>query len=103
LIMPKKDKSGPAYQHAMAQRHFADIVIMQEKLSDGKPVFVAHCTTLGIASQGKNIEEASSNIREAIDLYLDECPEKVDDIPTVAPTFSFVEVRHAKASRIIRN
>ena len=76
----------------MAKKHYLDIVIMTEKLSDGEPVFVAHCTSLGIASQGSTIEEAQRNIKEAIDLYLEECPEKLEDAPESPPTFSFVEV-----------
>ncbi len=50
-------------------KHYLDIVLVKEKLSTGKPVFVAHCTSLGIASQGHTMEEATKNIREAIDLY----------------------------------
>ncbi|HON78049.1 MAG TPA: type II toxin-antitoxin system HicB family antitoxin [Spirochaetota bacterium] len=33
--------------------------------------YVAHCVELGIASQGKTIEEAKVNIREAIELYIE--------------------------------
>lgn len=32
--------------------------------------FVARCTELGIVSQGKTIDEAQKNLREAIDLYI---------------------------------
>lgn len=31
---------------------------------------VAHCLELGIASQGKNIEEALANLKEAVELYI---------------------------------
>ena len=60
----------------MIKKYFADIVINKEKLSTGKPVFVAHCVNLGVASQGNTTEEAMKNIREAIELYLEEQPEK---------------------------
>ncbi len=88
----------------MAQKHYFDVVIVKEKLSTGEPVHVAHCTTLGIASQGFSVEEAMKNIKEAIDLVLEECPEKLDEIEThEPPTFSFVEVmHHAKTARAIR-
>ncbi len=33
--------------------------------------YVSHCVELGIASQGKTIEEAKENIREAIELYIE--------------------------------
>lgn len=77
----------------MAKKHYLDVVIVEEKLSTGKPIFVAHCTSLGIASQGETIEEARKNIKEAIDAYLEECPEKLEDSGSEQPpTFSFVEV-----------
>lgn len=77
----------------MARKHYLDIVILQEKLSTGAPVFVAHCTSFGITSQGSTIEEAQHNIKEAIDSYLEECPEKIEELTAESPpTFSFVEV-----------
>ncbi|HLC74736.1 MAG TPA: type II toxin-antitoxin system HicB family antitoxin [Candidatus Nanoarchaeia archaeon] len=75
------------------KKHYLDIVIMKEKLSTGAPVFVVHCISLGITSQGSTIEEAHRNIKEAIDLYLEECPEKIDEVASESPpTFSYVEV-----------
>ena len=73
-------------------KHYLDIVILKEKLSTGKAVFVAHCTSLGIASQGSTIEEATKNIKEAVEAYLAEFPEKKEDLANSPPTFSFVEV-----------
>ncbi|MDP3742270.1 MAG: type II toxin-antitoxin system HicB family antitoxin [Candidatus Micrarchaeota archaeon] len=32
--------------------------------------FVSHCVELGVASQGKTIADAVSNLREACELYL---------------------------------
>lgn len=88
----------------MAKKHYLDILIVKEKLSTGEPVYVAHCTTLGITSQGLTIEEAQENIKEAIDLFLEECPEKLDEMESeTPPTFSFVEVtHHAKTASIVR-
>ena len=75
------------------KKHYLDIVIVEEKLSTGDSVYVAHCTSLGIVSQGNTIEEARKNIKEAIDLYLEECPEKLDEVASESPpTFSFIEV-----------
>lgn len=77
----------------MNNKHFLDIVIRKEKLSDGSPIFVAHCQSLGIASQGKDTDEAMKNIREAVDLYLEEQPEKYEELTTEeAPVFSVIEV-----------
>jgi predicted RNase H-like HicB family nuclease len=86
------------------EKYFMDIVINKEALSDGSPVFVAHCTSLGIASQGKDVDEAIANIREAIELYLEEQPEKYDELPKHdLPLFSVVEVtRNAKVADSVR-
>lgn len=33
--------------------------------------YVAHCVELGVVSQGKTIEEAQSNLKEAVELYIE--------------------------------
>ncbi len=33
--------------------------------------YVAHCVELGVVSQGKTIEEAQVNLREAVEVYLE--------------------------------
>ena len=38
--------------------------------------FVAKCPEVGTASQGKNIEEAAKNLKEATKLYMEEFPLK---------------------------
>ena len=32
---------------------------------------VAHCIELGVVSQGKTIEEAQANLKEAVELYVE--------------------------------
>ncbi len=49
------------------------------------------CPELGVASQGKTIKEAETNIREAVELYIDDVPKKdlesytnlIKELPTV--------------------
>jgi len=41
--------------------------------------YVAHCIELGVVSQGKTIEEAQANLKEAVELYLEDFEE--DEIP----------------------
>lgn len=41
--------------------------------------YVAHCVELGVVSQGKTIEEAQANLKEAVELYLDSFG--VEDLP----------------------
>jgi len=38
--------------------------------------FVAHCPELNIASQGKTVQEASTNLREAVNLFLEYADEQ---------------------------
>ena len=79
----------------MKKNFFAGIIINKEKLSDGSPIFVAHCTNLGIASQGDTMEEAINNIKEAIELYLEEQPEAYNELKTAEEPslFSFIEIK----------
>lgn len=39
-------------------------------------MYVAECAEVGTVSQGKNIDEAVSNLKEATELYLEEFPVK---------------------------
>lgn len=77
----------------MAKKYFIDVVINREKLSDESPIFVAHCPSLGIASQGTTVDEAMANIKEAIKLYLEEQPKKYKELLSDEfPLFSVIEV-----------
>ncbi len=80
------------------------IVINEEKLSTGKKIFVAHCNILDVSSQGKTFEEVKKNIEEAINIELEECPEKIDLlIEETQPVITFVDiVKNVKTSSIIR-
>ncbi len=79
----------------MEKKYFVDIVINKEKLSTGEDIHVAHCTSLGIASQGKGVDEAINNIKEAVKLYLEESPEKLKELSPAEcpPTLSFLEIK----------
>ena len=50
-----------------------------------KKVFVAHCLNLGIASQGKTMEESMKNIKDAIKLYLEENPKEMPETEDLLP------------------
>ena len=79
----------------MENRYRADIVINKEKLTNGEDVFVVHCINLGIASQGDTTEEAIKNIKEAVELYLEEVPEAYEELIRTSepPVFSFIEIK----------
>lgn len=46
--------------------------------------YVAECPEVGTASQGKNVEEAIANLREATELYLEEFPRQTSSHPILA-------------------
>ncbi|MFH0862848.1 MAG: type II toxin-antitoxin system HicB family antitoxin [Candidatus Altiarchaeota archaeon] len=58
-------------------------------------VFVAYCPEVGTTSQGKTLEKAVSNLREATELYLEEFPlGKVSK-----PIVTVFEVKNAKFAK----
>lgn len=61
-------------------------------------MFVAECPDVGTVSQGKTIEEALFNLKEATELYLEEFPIKSKEKPFI----TFFEVKHAKTEKGIR-
>jgi len=61
-------------------------------------MFVAECPEVGTVSQGKTIDEAVSNLKEATELYLEDFPLKVKRKPIV----TFFEVNNAKFKEGIR-
>jgi len=52
----------------MAVRTFTAVLHKEEDL------YVAQCPEVGTVSQGRTIEEAIANLREATELYLEEFP-----------------------------
>ena len=54
--------------------------------------YVALCPELDIASQGKTIEEARNNLKEALELYLKHADPSEIDLPKEPPFVSTLEV-----------
>ena len=69
----------------MAERTFTAVLFKEEDL------YVAECPEIGTTSQGKSIEEALVNLKEATELYLEEFPPPESTHPLVT-TF---EITHA--------
>lgn len=57
-------------------RKYTGVVVKEEKW------YVAHCVELGVVSQGRSIEEAQANLKEAVELYLESFGS--DDLPASA-------------------
>lgn len=67
-------------------------VVLEQEPDEG---FVASVPSLpGCVSQGDTREEALRNIREAIELYLEDCRESGDPIPSESGR-EFVEIEAA--------
>jgi len=76
---------------------FSTIVWIEEGM------YVAWCPDVDVASQGKSVEEALNNLKEAIELYLeDEDAIIPKERPTTILTTVSVEA-HAKAATKIRS
>lgn len=54
-------------------------------------MYVARCPEIGTISQGKTIEEAISNLKEATELYLEEFPLR-QKVRTFLTTFKVANV-----------
>ena len=73
--------------------------IIQVKINKGDKYFIAECVDLPVVSQGKTLDEAVENIREAIELHLE--GENLDEWD-ISPEYSILvnfelEPIHAKA------
>jgi predicted RNase H-like HicB family nuclease len=60
---------------------------------DGK-WYVARCVELGVVSQGKTIEEAQKNLKEAVELYLEDQPTSKKHFLEEAPLVTTLELKH---------
>ena len=54
--------------------------------------YVAYCLELGVVSQGKNIDEAKKNLREAVELYLEDQPKLKKKLSKEFPLVTTLEL-----------
>lgn len=59
--------------------------------------FVAECPEVGTVSQGRTVDDALANLREATELYLEEFPAA----PRGKPVLTVIEV-HGAAAKAVR-
>ena len=72
----------------MAKQSFSAVITKEEDM------FIAESPEVGTVSQGKTIEEAVANLKEATELYLEEFPLKKSPHPLLT-TFEVAEVIEA--------
>ena len=66
-------------------------------------LYSALCLELDVASQGKTIEEAKKNLREAVELYLEDVfasKEEKDFVPRPAPRAEWLKFFKAEAKAL---
>jgi len=68
---------------------FTTIIIQEGKW------FVARCVELGVVSQGKTIEESQKNLKEAVELYLEDKPKNKKYLSKKAPFITSLELEYA--------
>ena len=57
--------------------------------------YVARCVELGVVSQGKTIEKAQENLKEAVELYLEDYPKSKKYFSKKSPLVTTLEIAHA--------
>lgn len=58
--------------------------------------FVARCLELGVVSQGETIEKAQENLKEAVDLYLEDMPaEEKEELKSKHPLITSFDLDYA--------
>jgi len=60
-----------------------DLVRIRVLVWREEDMYVAKEVVTGVTSQGRTLEEAIGNLREALELYLEEVPEATERIETV--------------------
>ncbi len=65
-------------------------------------MYVAREVATGVTSQGKTVEEALENLREALELYLEEAPEALERLEQLDQGIVGVLEVEAKAPKAVR-
>ena len=64
-------------------------------LTKEKKWYVARCLELGVTSQGKTVEEAQMNLKEAAELYLEDAPKRREIMSSVGfPMVTTLEIAY---------
>jgi len=67
---------------------FTTIITQEDKW------YVARCVELGVVSQGRTIEKAQENLKEAVELYLEDQPKNKRRFLYKAPLVTTLELTH---------
>jgi len=67
---------------------FTTVIIQEGKW------YIARCVELGVVSQGKTIKQAQDNLKEAVELYLEDRPKRKKYLLKRAPLITTLELKH---------
>lgn len=70
-------------------------------VTKGQKYYVSICPELDIASQGKTVEEALENLKEAVELYLED-QDAVIPKSKAKPLVTLIEVGRSEAAASVR-
>jgi len=73
------------------------MVVLTAVLHKEEDMYVAECPEVGTVSQGKTIEKALANLKEATELYLEEFPIEANGRPIITTFEVHQEATLAKA------
>ncbi len=68
----------------MAEYEFSALITKEDDW------YVARCIELSVTSQGKTVEEAKANLREAVELYIESFG--LESVPREEPIFTTIRV-----------
>lgn len=77
----------------MAKQTFSAVIHKEENM------YVAECTEVGTVSQGKTVEEALANLKEATELYIEEFVVIKEEKPLITV---FEVSEHSKLAKGLR-
>ncbi|MFH0765444.1 MAG: type II toxin-antitoxin system HicB family antitoxin, partial [Calditrichota bacterium] len=69
----------------MKNNQFTSIITQEKRW------FVAYCLELGVVSQGKTLEEAQANLKEAVELYIESFGD--EDLPATKSVVALYPLR----------
>lgn len=75
------------------------IVSPDTQTGTGKPGFTALCPTLGVADDGDTVEQALSNVKGAIQMFVDSMVEDDEPIPADQPERDIITTTQVDAPR----
>jgi len=75
------------------------MVILTAIIHKEEDMYVAECPDVGTVSQGKTIEEAIYNLKEATELYLEEFPLEEKEHPFLTTFEISIEIGGKKAAK----